>query len=112
VAVLIARAAAMPPTVANGVSQGLTPRDVLSFAAWLETGRFFGVENLQSIDGKVLPFQRVLVGLRPLRQTSGARVGVGMIVLNERELIERAIRSVQSFAHEIVVVDGGSTDGM
>jgi glycosyltransferase involved in cell wall biosynthesis len=46
--------------------------------------------------------------------TSAARVSVVVPALNESKVIEETLRMLQALsppAHEIIVVDGGSTDG-
>lgn len=108
---VVRHASAMPLALSRALAQGMKPRDVLSFAAWLDTARFFGVKEVRAPHGEVLPFARALAALRPLTLTRDSRVGVAMVVLNESALIERALSSVRSFADEIVVVDGGSIDG-
>lgn len=108
---VLRNAARMPGAIAHALARKMKPRDVLSFAAWLDTARFFGVREVRAPDGDILPFGRVLATLRPLSRAGDSRVGVAMVVLNESDLIERALSSVLSFADDIVVVDGGSTDG-
>lgn len=105
------RAILRPITSLRLLGASRSPRQVLSLMSWLDTGRFLNVGDLCWPDGTSVARMRRLRRTEARRMTFGAEIGVAMIVLNEAEHVMTAIDSVRRIANELVVLDGGSTDG-
>ncbi|MCU1428682.1 MAG: hypothetical protein JWL83_2682 [Actinomycetia bacterium] len=107
----IARAGGRPVATAACLSRLIGPREVLSFMAFVDTARCFGIERLLDVEGRVSPLDRFLRKIGPPPgPTVGADIGCVLIAQDEEKRIAAALSSVRPFVQEIVVVDGGSHD--
>lgn len=105
-----ARCALDPRSAALAVARHTRPRDVLSFAAWIDTARVLGITKVLRADGSNSPLTGLLP--RPLRLQSRKppSVGLAMMVQNEEKRLARCLSSVAGWVSEMLLVDGGSTD--
>lgn len=105
---LVALAARHPVLTAEAIARRRRPREWLSFLAWAESARAFGIDSVFRPDGSRMPLPRRKVTRRDL--SSDARICAALIAQDEAELLGRALESVRPLVDQIVVVDGGSKD--
>jgi hypothetical protein len=108
---LARRAAARTSTLIDAQRAGADLRSALRFLLWLDTARCFAVEALEGGDELTAALDRHLP--RPSEATRKSPVAVTAVVIakNEEAALPGALRSLEPFADELVViVDDQSTD--
>jgi Glycosyl transferase family 2 len=108
--IALARCASNPLGSAAAVARHAGPRDVLSFAAWLDTADVFRITRIVQGDGSVSPLTGLLRRPRRIRSEPAPSVGLAMMVQNEEKRLARCLSSVVDWVSEMVLVDGGSKD--
>lgn len=103
-------AASSPATVAAARRAGCDLRSTLRFLLWLDTAQCFGIEALESSDEITSVLGRHLPEPRESSLKRAVSVTAVIIAKNEETILPAALRSLESFADELIVVDDRSTD--
>jgi glycosyltransferase involved in cell wall biosynthesis len=95
----------------RALRRGRSIRELLRFALWLDTARFFGVTTLREPDMSL----SVLSDLLPLRRwsrraISNPRMTAVIITQNRSQRLRAALTDVKRVASSVIVIDGGSED--
>jgi hypothetical protein len=105
------RNAIRPLAAAAALQAGISPRDLMSFAVWHETARALSIRRIRHNDGSISDLTRCLPTITDSLPTRAPAVGLAMMVQNEERRLAACLESAKDWVSEIVVVDGGSTDG-
>lgn len=109
------RAASNALAVARMRRRGMRPREIASALIWLETAYYFGITTVLDISGNESPVTELLAGRpRPRPRPAPAQrpsITGALIATNEASRIGAALDSLSGFVDDLVVLDGGSTDG-
>jgi hypothetical protein len=95
----------------RALRRGTPIRELLRFALWLDTARFFGVTTLREPDMSL----SVLSDFLPLRPRTGRaisnpRVTAVIITQNRSQRLRAVLPHVKRLASSVIVIDGGSED--
>lgn len=107
------RAARHPAAVTTMTARGMSPREIGSALTWLDTAELYSVRRVVDVHGAESPVTALLRRGRDTPRPGRATPPLtgALIAQNEEEVIGGAIESLAPYVDEIVVLDGGSTDG-
>jgi Glycosyl transferase family 2 len=107
---LARRAAGRAAVIAAATRSGADLRTALRFLLWLDTARCFGIEELERTDQLSAVLTRHLPPPADQPDVNPGPVTGVVIAKDEEQRLAGALRSLEPFVDEMVVVDDHSTD--